>query len=107
MTGHRVHIWPWLRHYGSVVLPDWLAITIGSRIFAWRALDDVELAHELAHVRQWKRYGIAFPVAYAAAALRVRRAGKRWYHDNRFELEAQSFARRFVDHAEDEVSDIR
>ena len=93
MTDHRLHVWPWLRRPGALVLSDWLAITIGHRIFAWRALDERELAHELAHVRQWARYGIAFPLVYLADSLHVRRAGKRWYHDNRFEKEARESGR--------------
>ena len=94
MTPHRLHVVPWLRRIGSLVLSDWLAITIGSRIFAWRPLNDAELAHELAHVRQWSRLGIAFPLAYLAHSLRARRAGKRWYHDNPFEKEARDAASR-------------
>lgn len=94
MRTHRLHVWPWLRRFGPVVLSDWLAITVGSRIFAWRDLDELELAHELAHVDQWSRHGILFPVVYLADSLRVRRAGQRWYHDNRFEREARETARR-------------
>ncbi len=94
MTSHRLHVVPWLRRIGSLVLSDWLAITIGTRIFAWRPLTDAELAHELAHVRQWSRLGLAFPVAYLAHSLRARRAGKRWYHDNPFEKEARDAAGR-------------
>jgi hypothetical protein len=94
VTPHRLHIVPWLRRIGSLVLSDWLAITIGSRIFAWRPLNDAELAHELAHVRQWSRHGVAFPLAYLAHSLRARRAGKRWYHDNPFEKEARDAASR-------------
>ena len=94
MTPHRLHVVPWLRHIGSLVLPDWLAITIGSRILAWRPLNDVELAHELAHVRQWSRHGVAFPLIYLAHSLRARRTGKRWYHDNPFEKDAREAARR-------------
>ena len=93
MTKHRIHVWPALRRIGSLALPDWLAITLGSRIFAWRQLDDAELAHELAHVRQWARHGVLFPVLYLADSLRARRGGKRWYHDNRFEREAREAAR--------------
>ena len=48
MTPHRLHVVPWLRRVGALVLTDWLAITIGSRIFAWRKLNEAELAHELA-----------------------------------------------------------
>ena len=64
----------------------------GRTIFAWRALNDVELEHELEHVRQWRRYGVAFPVVYVAAGLRARRAGKSWYRDNRFEEDARKAA---------------
>lgn len=94
MTRHRLHVWPWLRGPGSLLLRDWLAITIGRRIFTWRALSDAELEHELAHVRQWARHGILFPFAYLAEAVQARRAGRRWYVDNRFEEEARSAARR-------------
>lgn len=89
---HRVVVVPWLRILERVLIPRWLAITIGRTIFAWRPLTDVELEHELEHVRQWRRYGIAFPFVYLAAALRARRAGKSWYIDNRFEEEARKAA---------------
>jgi hypothetical protein len=92
MTPHRVVVWPWLRHLGPLLLREWLAITIGSTIFAWRALTDEELEHELEHVRQWSRMGLRFPLAYLAESVRARRAGKRWYHDTRFEADARSAA---------------
>lgn len=94
MTPHRLHIWSWLRAPGSLLLRDWLAITIGPQIFAWRGLSPAELEHELTHVRQWKRHGILFPIVYFLESLRVRRAGKRWYLDNRFEQEARNAAKR-------------
>ena len=97
MTRHRTVTWPWLRRLGGLLLPDWLAITIGRTVFAWRSLTDEELAHELAHVRQWARMGWRFPIAYLAAALKARRAGGRWYRDNRFEVEARSAASRTRD----------
>ena len=96
MTPHRVRVVPWLRSVGGLLLSDWLAITIGHRIFAWRPLNEAELAHELAHVRQWSRHGFAFPLAYVAASLRTRRSGKRWYHDNPFEKEARDAATRLA-----------
>ena len=96
MTAHRLHVWPWLRRLGLLVLPDWLAITVGRRIFSWRPLSDVELAHELEHVRQWARYGLTFPIVYLADSLRARRAGKRWYHDNAFEKEARAAVTRHL-----------
>lgn len=96
MTDHRVHTWPWLRRLGRRVLPKWLAITIGHHIFAWRAMTAEELAHELVHVRQWGAHGWRFAIAYLAESIRARRAGKRWYHDNRFETEAREMAHRAV-----------
>lgn len=93
MTDHRVHTWPWLRRLGGLAIPNWLAITIGRHIFAWRAMSGEELAHELAHVRQWQRVGWRFAIAYLAESIRARRSGKRWYHDNRFETEAREAAR--------------
>ena len=74
MTRHRIVTWPWLRRLGRLVLPDWLAITIGRTVFAWRALTDDELEHELEHVRQWGRMGWRYPIAYLAASLQARRA---------------------------------
>lgn len=70
------------------VLPNWTAITIGSRIFAWRGLDKVELAHELAHVKQWKRYGPSFIVRYFLESRRASKSGGDRYFDNAFEKEA-------------------
>lgn len=96
MTRHRVHVWPWLRAPGSLLLRDWLAITIGHRIFAWRPMTDVELEHELEHVRQWARFRWAFPIAYLVASMTARRAGKSWYHDNRFEREARDAVKRIA-----------
>ncbi len=92
MTPHRVVVMPWLRAIGPVLIPKWLAITIGSTIFTWRKLTDAELEHELEHVRQWRRHGILFPIAYFAESLRVKRAGKRWYNDNKFEEQARKAA---------------
>jgi hypothetical protein len=89
---HRVVVVPALRRVGAMVLRDWLAITIGSRILAWRQLNDVELAHELAHVRQWRRHGALFPAVYLAASLSALRGGSGWYAGNRFEVEARKAA---------------
>lgn len=94
MRPPRVHVWPWLRLPGRLLLPDWLAITIGRHVFAWRAMTEPETAHELAHVEQWRRHGWRFPIAYLAASLQARRAGRHWYADNRFEVEAREAVRR-------------
>jgi hypothetical protein len=86
---HRVHVIRWLRRPGRLLLPNWLAITIGRHIFAWRALEPVELRHELQHVRQWAKYGATFPVRYVAASVSSLRSGGGWYRGNRFEVDAR------------------
>ena len=91
---HRVHVWPWLRHPGRILLREWLAITVDGEILAWRALTATELAHELEHVRQWRRYGPPFAVRYLLAGWSARRAGRHWYRDNAFEIAARDAARR-------------
>ncbi len=97
MRPPAIHVVPWLRPLGRRVIPNWLAITLGRHIFAWRPLTDIELAHELEHARQWARAGWTFPFAYLAESVRVRRGGGRWYHDNRFEREARAAATRRAD----------
>lgn len=72
-------------------MPDWVAITIGRWIFAWRSLDERELAHELAHVRQWSQHGfIRFIVRYMSESSRAKRDGGDRYRDNSFEIEARA-----------------
>jgi hypothetical protein len=80
---------PRLRRVGGVVLPNWLAITIGRDIFSWRELSEAELRHELQHVRQWRKHGAAFPLLYGWASLRSLLSGGGWYRGNRFEVEAR------------------
>jgi hypothetical protein len=94
MTPHRLHVWPWTRTLGRRMLPNWLAISFGRHVIAWRTLDRQELAHELEHVRQWRQHGWRYPIAYLAASLQARSAGRHWYRDNRFELEAREAAER-------------
>ncbi len=86
-------MWPWLRRPGGLILRNWLAITLGEHIFAWRPMSQAELAHELEHVRQWRRHGLRFPLLYAAESLQARRRGRRWYADNRYEEAARLAAR--------------
>jgi hypothetical protein len=86
---------PWLRLPGSrLVLPGWLAITIGPVIVSWRALDGPELAHELEHVRQWRRHGLRFIPRYLRASRGAARAGGDGYRDNPFEVAARRAADR-------------
>lgn len=92
---HRLVVVPWLRPLGSrLIMPNWLAITLGRWIVAWRPLDEAELAHELTHVRQWRENGIRFIPRYLAESSRAKRAGGDRYRDNRFEIEAASAAAR-------------
>lgn len=87
---YRLLVIPWIRRLAQrFVLPDWLAITIGSTIISWRPLDAVELAHELAHVGHWKKHGIRFIPRYLRASNAAERAGKDRYRDNPFEIEAR------------------
>ena len=96
MRRHRVHVVPWLRRPGSLLLRDWLAITIGGDILTWRSLTAVELEHELEHVRQWSRHGWAFPLVYVAGSFGAWLGGGRWYHDNPFERTARQSAAAMV-----------
>jgi hypothetical protein len=90
---HRVHVWAWLKRPAQrLILPDWLAITIGHDIFAWRALDEFELAHELVHVRQWSVNGIMYIPRYFAASRAAVVAGRDRYRGNAFEAEAYAAA---------------
>jgi hypothetical protein len=93
IPAYRVHVIGWLRRPGGLLLlPNWLAITIGRDIFSWRALTNAELAHELEHVRQWRRHGALLAVRYLADSWRSWRAGTGWYAGNRFEREARAAA---------------
>ena len=84
---------PWLRRPGQgLLVSNWLAITVGRWIFAWRRLEPVELAHEIEHVRQWRRYGIRFIPRYLRASWRASRAGRDRYRDNAFEAAARRAA---------------
>ena len=94
MAGH-VHVIPMLRRPGQrLLLPNWLAITVGSHIFAWRPLDPVELAHEQEHARQWQRYGMRYVARYLRASWQASRRGGDRYWDNPFEVAARSAAQR-------------
>jgi hypothetical protein len=96
----RVIVLPFLRRMGSrLIMPGWLAITIWRWIIAWRPLDEVELAHELAHVRQWKANGWRYIPRYVAESRRAARGGGDRYRDNRFEVEARAAADAVREHS--------
>ena len=88
---HRVVVLPILRPVAQrLIMPNWLAITIGRVIFAWRALDEAELAHELTHVRQWAENGFfTYIIRYMGESARAKAGGGDRYRDNRFEREAR------------------
>jgi hypothetical protein len=87
---HRAVVVPWIRAPAQrLILPNWLAITIGPLIISWRPLDVPELAHELAHVRQWREHGLLYIPRYFLASRRAQDAGGDRYRDNIFEVEAR------------------
>jgi len=90
---HCLHVWPWIKRPAQrFLLPHWEAITIGSHIISWRPLGDVDLAHELEHVEQWRRHGPRFVLLYLRAGHAAARAGRDRYRGNRFEIEARAAA---------------
>ena len=92
VPAHRVIVLPFLKGIGNrFIMPGWLAIAIRRFIFTWRPLDEVELAHELQHVRQWKANGWSYIPRYFAESRRASQGGDR-YRDNRFEVEARAAA---------------
>ena len=93
MPPYRCIVIPLLKPIGQrVFFPTWLAITIGPLIFSWRPLNQVELAHELQHVRQWRKNGLMYVPRYLASSSAAAKAGKDRYLDNEFEVEARSAA---------------
>lgn len=89
-SAHCSHEWRWVRRPAQrLLLPNWLAITIGRHVISWRRLDEVELAHELKHVEQWTRYGLRFIPRYLRAGHRAAASGGDRYRDNPFEIEAR------------------
>jgi hypothetical protein len=94
----HVHVVPFLKRPGQrLLLPGWLAITIGSHILAWRGLDPAELAHEQEHARQWQRYGPRYIPRYLRASWLAQRNGGHRYWDNEFEVAARAVATRVAE----------
>lgn len=71
------------------------AITLGHVIIARNAaMADALRPHEHAHVRQYERWGVLFPLAYLAAGAWAHLQGGCAYRDNCFEREARAAAAR-------------
>ena len=66
------------------------AITFGHVVLSVDELDPRTLSHELAHVRQYERWGPLFIPLYLGASLRARLRGGHGYRDNAFEVAARS-----------------
>ena len=87
---YKLMVLPWIRPFMQrLVLTDWLSITLGPVIITWRPLTAEELAHELAHVRQWRQHGLLYPWRYWRASEEAQAAGLDRYRDNAFEVEAR------------------
>jgi hypothetical protein len=65
------------------------AMTLGHVVLCVDEIDEGILEHELVHVDQWERWGIAFPPAYLVATLGTLLRGKHFYRDNPFEVQAR------------------
>jgi len=89
--------WRWI---GGPVPRGYRAITVGSLISVRRsaAADERLLRHELAHVRQWRQFGVlGFLTRYLGAYLRLRLGGYSHaaaYRRIPLEVEAEWAARR-------------
>lgn len=68
------------------------AITFGHVVLSVDELDDVTFEHELAHVRQYERWGLAFWPAYLLSSLWAKLRGGDAYRDNAFERDARAAA---------------
>ncbi|HEX2050721.1 MAG TPA: signal peptide prediction [Actinomycetota bacterium] len=66
------------------------AITFGHVVLAVDdAPEDALLEHELVHVRQYERWGVAYGPMYLAASVGALLRGGHLYRDNAFETEAR------------------
>ena len=65
------------------------AITFGHVVLSLDELDDATFRHELAHVRQYERWGPLLVPAYLVAGAGAWMRGRRAYRDNPFEVDAR------------------
>lgn len=68
------------------------AMTLGHVVLCVDNLDEGTLEHELVHVGQWERWGIAFPLAYLASTLSALIRGEHFYRGNSFEAQARNLS---------------
>jgi hypothetical protein len=68
------------------------AITLGHVVLAVDRLDDATLRHEIAHVRQYERWGPLLIPAYLIACVVAAARGGHYYRDNVFERSARAEA---------------
>ena len=68
------------------------AITFGHVVLAVEELDDHTLRHEIAHVRQYERWGPLYGPAYVGSSLRAMARRGHYYRDNDFEIAARRIA---------------
>lgn len=66
------------------------AMTLGHVVLSVDELDLRTLRHELAHVRQYERWGPFFIPAYVAATVGAKLRGGHGYRDNAFESAARA-----------------
>lgn len=71
------------------------ALTLGHVVLGTNARQlEVSRSHERVHVMQYERWGLVFPLAYAASSLSAILHGKNAYRGNRFEKEANRRGKR-------------
>jgi len=68
---------------------NYRAITLGHVVLGVDELDERTLRHELAHVRQYERWGILFPPVYFGVSVVAVARGRHYYRDNVFEVQAR------------------
>jgi hypothetical protein len=85
----RSRLIPWLGGRFAGMGRAAAAVTLGRTILVRPGLrpDDRLLRHELAHVAQWNRHPLTFPILYVRAHIR------HGYHDNPYEIEARGAER--------------
>src|SRR5918996_4622896 len=66
------------------------AITFGHVVLSVDELDERTFEHEMAHVRQYERWGPAYGPAYGFSSLMALVKGRHYYRDNGFETAARA-----------------